>query len=346
MKTFEDICRMSQADVKAYMKEYLNSNGYSAIDEDGFLYAKGTVPVLLVAHMDTVHKEMVKETKRVGDKLSSPQGIGGDDRCGVFIIMNLVKELHCSVLLCEDEEKGTVGARKFTKAKYKTENSKKKTVEVNYIDNLDVNYMIEFDRKGSNDAVFYTCDNAEFTDFVTDVTGFKKAYGSYSDISVLMPAAKLAAVNLSSGYYNPHTVDEYVMYDEMMDTMEAAKVLIKEECKKPFKYVERKYTPMRSPSYYDYSDYYGGYYGRGYNNGRDGMQYYGNMFKSNNHRDSKLYELAKDDKEIELEVVTRDIDNNEDVTYAKGSTKAECWMNMFLENPDMCFNDIIDYNWC
>ena len=141
MKTFQDICRMTQKKVKDYMKEYLASQGYAPVSEDGFLYAKGDVPVLLVAHMDTVHKQPVKEVLHMGQKISSPQGIGGDDRCGVFIIANIVKELKCSVLLCEDEEVGAVGANKFKNTEY--------------IKSLDVNFMIEFDRKGNSDAVFY-----------------------------------------------------------------------------------------------------------------------------------------------------------------------------------------------
>ena len=166
MKTFEDICKMTQKEVKAYMKSYLVSQKYNVVDMDGFLYAKGTVPVLLVAHMDTVHKVQCKNIINLNGRMSSPQGIGGDDRCGVFMIMNVVKELNCSVLLCEDEEIGGVGARKFTDATYKATDEDGKEVTESYIDNLDVNYMVEFDRRGNNDAVFYRCDNRDFIDFV------------------------------------------------------------------------------------------------------------------------------------------------------------------------------------
>ena len=317
MKTFEDICRMTQKEVKAYMKDFLASKSYEPIDANGFLYANGTIPVLLVAHMDTVHKEQCKEIKKPNGKWTSPQGIGGDDRCGIFIIMNIVKELKCSVLLCEDEEIGTVGAKKFAKT--------------NYIKNLGVNYMIEFDRKGSNDAVFYSCDNPEFTNFVTDFTGFKKAYGSCSDISVLMPASGIAAVNLSSGYYNAHTLTEYVVYDEMLDTIEAAKLLIREECEKPFEYIERKYT-------YEPSRYFGsGDYER--------QHYYNDIFSMPAYRDEALYRTAKKDKEIELEVVI-DNEDTEEVLYSSAASKAECWMNFFMDNPDICWNDVVDYTWC
>lgn len=344
MKTFEDICKMTQTGVKAYMKGYLASKKYSPIDEDGFLYAKGTVPVLLVAHMDTVHKEKCKKIINNNGKLSSPQGIGGDDRCGVFMIMNIVKELHCSVLLCEDEEIGTVGARKFIEAKHQRTDDNNNIIEEKYIEHLDVNYMIEFDRRGSNDAVFYSCDNKEFTNFVEDATNFKSAHGSFSDISVLMPAAKIAGVNLSCGYYNAHMVTEYVVYDEMMDTVDAAKVMIKEECEKPFEYVEKKYEPIKyNPRSYNGS--YGGY-GGGYNYYSDGYEYYGGMYgRTPYYKDSYLGKAAKSDTELELEAIIYDETLGEKAFQANGETKAECWMNLFLENPNMCFNDIVDYSW-
>jgi len=345
MKTFEDICKMTQPEVKQYMKGYLASKKYNVVDEDGFLYAKGDVPVLLVAHMDTVHTKQCEKIYKVNGRMTSPQGIGGDDRCGVFIIMNLVKELHCSVLLCEDEEKGGVGARKFIKAKYATTNEKGQAAEVRYIDELGVNYMVEFDRRGNNDAVFYSCANEEFIDFVEDATNFKFANGSFSDISVLMPEAKLSAVNLSCGYYNAHCVTEYVMYDEMMDTVEAAKVLIKEKCDKPFEYV-MKTTTYRAPSWSGINKthtftrnqgFYAGQYSRE-------EEYYGNLLEdSAPYKDDCLARVALDDTDMELEVTIYGMDLNEQVLIASGDTKAKCWMNLFIENPNLCFNDIVDY---
>lgn len=314
MKDFTDICRMSQQELKTYMQKYLAGKKYTVINEDGFLYAKGTVPVLLLAHMDTVHKLPCTQIHQVDGKVSSPQGIGGDDRCGIFIIMNLVKELHCSVLLCEDEETGGVGARKFAKT--------------DYVKNLDVNYMIEFDRKGKSDAVFYSCDNEDFTKFVTSNIPYTKAYGSFSDISVVAPAAKIAAVNLSSGYYKAHTTEEYVVYDEMMATVEAAKTLIKTETE-PFEYIEKKYE--RYPCYDDY-----GYYGYGYGYG------YGNGYKE----PSLLPVDNKIDFDIEIEVTWINELGEEMIGNASGATKAEAWAKFFILYPEVCFNMINDYCFC
>ena len=310
MKTFNEICMMTQKEVKEYMREYLTSKAYKVANEDGYLYAKGDVPVLLMAHMDTVHKENCRDIINENGKIYSPQGIGGDDRCGIFMIMNIVKELHCSVLLCEDEEIGMVGARKFTQS--------------DYVNDVDVNYIIEFDRKGVNDAVFYSCDNKEFTDFVCDNTGFKESYGSFSDISTVAPALKTAAVNLSCGYYNAHTTQEYVMYDEMMDIIEAAKALIKTESEH-FEYIARK-------SYF-------GNYSYGNSNYSYGHQY--DLFE-----DSQFAKRVKKDLKTEIEVVWYDVDGEEQIGYGEGNTKAEAWLDFFMTNEEVSFSMVVDYSFC
>lgn len=318
MKTFEQICKMSQAEVKKYMEEFLSYNNYAVINEDGYLYAipqEDKVSVLLVAHMDTVHKTKCTEIINENGKLSSPQGIGGDDRCGIYMIMNVIKELHCSVLLTEDEEKGGIGANKFAKSAH--------------IKNLNVNYMIEFDRKGCCDAVYYSCDNKDFKTFVKETTGMKEAMGTYSDISTLMPAAKLAGVNFSCGYYNAHTVSEYVVFDEMEDVISAAKNMIKEPCEKPFEYVAKtyafsnhKYDGHKMESGYQYSFY-------DYDYGYDRMSAFSNA----------------DSIELELEVLWDDKNNEEHMALCYGKTKADCWFDFFMDHPEVSFEMVTNYSW-
>ncbi len=225
---FEKICRMSQKDLKKYVTKELNKTHSKIINNDGYVYAQGTFPVLLVAHLDTVHIKLPKTIlydKNLGI-MSSPQGIGGDDRCGVYMIFEVLKKYNCSVLFCEDEEIGCVGAEKFTKTKF----AKK----------LEFNYIIEFDRKGNNDAVFYDCDNPEFEEFITK-DFYKSAWGSFSDISVLAPFLGCAAVNLSCGYYNAHTTNEYVVLPEMQKSIkEACKILERTTENDRFEYIESK----------------------------------------------------------------------------------------------------------
>ena len=109
------------------------------------------------------------------------------------MILLLMRKLRCHILFCEEEEVGGVGARKFTQSKLRPE----------------VNYIVELDRRGTNDAVFYSCDNPDFTEFVCSF-GFEENYGSFSDISVVAPYLDTAAVNISAGYFNEHRLHEMI----------------------------------------------------------------------------------------------------------------------------------------
>ncbi|WP_346961312.1 hypothetical protein [Clostridium sp.] len=223
---FEEICKLTQNQLVMYNLSILKKIGYeNIIREDGFVYAKGTVPILLVAHMDTVHKKVPSKIKYNKEIIKSPQGIGGDDRCGIYMIHKIIEKHKCSVLFLEDEEIGCVGAKKFVKSKY--------------INDLDVNYMIELDRKGNQDAVFYECDNPEFTEFIINDSPLKEDYGSYTDICTLMPATGIAGVNISCGYYNAHTKDEYVNLQEMENLIIDINKIVEKPCNEKFDFIER-----------------------------------------------------------------------------------------------------------
>ncbi len=189
------LLQMSQKELKMFLDTHLQNMGYKTVNRKGFLYAEGRVPVLLVAHLDTVHYDKAtiicfSEDKRF---VMSPQGIGGDDRCGVYMILQIIREARCHVLFCEDEETGGNGARAFAGSKLKPK----------------VNYIVEMDRRGTNDAVFYKCNNRDFRNYIVGF-GFEENHGSFSDISVIAPYLDTAAVNISAGYHNEHRLHEYL----------------------------------------------------------------------------------------------------------------------------------------
>ena len=82
---FEEIFQFSQEHLKQALENELIENGYAVRKQRGFLYAPGTAPVLLVAHLDTVHRALPETICYSADRtvMMSPQGIGGDDRAGV-----------------------------------------------------------------------------------------------------------------------------------------------------------------------------------------------------------------------------------------------------------------------
>lgn len=258
---FEKLVLKTQEEMKEYIIGRLGNLG-KVKQGDGYVYHKGTFPVLLCAHMDTVHKDRIHTLVYANGTVSSPQGIGGDDRCGIYMIFKILKKFDCHVVFLEDEEIGCVGAKKFVKTK-----TCKKLKEEG------LKYIIEFDRKGNNHAVTYDCDNKEFDNFITKEF-FKKEYGTCSDISYIAPALDVAAVNLSCGYYQEHHIEEWVVLNEMEKVIdEAIKVLERtKDLKKPFEYIKGNSYGYnyeyhgRGYGGYGYDDWYDDYNGWNYNN--------------------------------------------------------------------------------
>ena len=313
-KKFEMICQMSDLRVKKYAEETLRMTHTDITVGDGFVFAKGTFPVLLVAHMDTVHEllpdPILYDMEK--DRMSSPNGIGGDDRCGIYMILEIVKHYNCSVLFCEDEEIGCIGARKF--------------VETDLAKELEFNYAIELDRKGKNDAVFYDCDNEEFEEFIT--CGFyDKAWGSVSDISIVAPALGCAAVNLSCGYYNAHTKKEYVVLTEMERSIdEVCSILERTTENDKFEYIEATYENY-------YGSYYGGsYYSESYYK-RSNYGYNSSWCDVYEHNDYYAYYYL-------IEYTDEKGKTDWFETYA--TSEAEAVGRFLMWYPGLCYNNIID----
>ena len=82
MACFESILKMTQGELKGYLAQQLREYGYEPVCKNGFLYAEGTVPVLLVAHLDTVHSHRPDIICRSEDGryLMSPYGIWDSTR--------------------------------------------------------------------------------------------------------------------------------------------------------------------------------------------------------------------------------------------------------------------------
>lgn len=324
---FVELCKKTQDQLKELLPVELLNAGYTdVIVDDGYIYAKGDIPVLLTAHMDTVHKETIKDFyEYVDDKgdhiISSPQGIGGDDRCGIYAILEIIKEFKPYVLFCEDEEIGGIGSTKFC--------------ETEFINELaDLRFMIELDRMNGTDAVFYDCDNPEFTKFIEDTTGYKEAYGSFSDISNLAPACRVAAVNLSCGYYHAHSLEEEVNVEEMLHTIEVVKKLLTTESEQ-FEYIEAKYEWGAGYGYYGYS---------GYSSRYDWFDYdydYDREYTKNKTQQIGSKENMDDD--VYLYVYFYNEMLKEDCECTSGKTIDEAWGRFFKEYPYVCFNDVLDY---
>ena len=225
MKTIEDFLKPTQ---KQLFKMIADKFKGSTVNKDNYILVEGNAPLLLVAHLDTVHKEPVRIIckSNSGNILMSPQGIGGDDRCGVYALVNIHEQAQIKpwLLFTCNEEIGGVGAEAFA------EDFMNGILPTELVD---LKAIIEIDRKGKNDAVYYDCVNYDFENYITE-KGYSTAFGSFSDISVIAPVLGIAAVNLSSGYYYAHTLYEYINKKHLEATIQRVLEIVNDASKEDF----------------------------------------------------------------------------------------------------------------
>lgn len=292
-KLYKTISCLSQENLHKSLERFLVNN-YSedrVVELEGsFVCAIGDTPICLVAHLDTVHKTAPNEMyyDREENVIWSPNGLGADDRAGVYAIMTLIKRgLRPTVLFTWDEEIGGVGAQNAA------------TV-LNLEDTVD--FCIELDRRGKNDSVYYDCDNPDFEEYINGF-GFETAIGSFSDICFLCPEWKVAGVNLSIGYVNEHTAKEMLHVDWMMNTIDRVEQICLSDAydKEKFKYIE-------SPTSYSVSSWGGVNYWNGWES------YFDRPL--NNKKENQLA-CAYDESEPIMDSY-RYNKNNEDICYSCG----------------------------
>ena len=173
--------------------------------------------IMLSAHMD-IKDELPEESYLIKDGKIWRRNLGilgADDRAGVAIILNICKVLssfnfrgQIKIVFTVSEEDGQYGAEKIDPAFYS-----------------DVDFAISLDRKNGADIISHSttqlyCDEEYgkvFEDASHDLWNgnypFKTTKGGISDLRVWSQAG-VPSVNLSIGYYNEHTPQEYLNLEE------------------------------------------------------------------------------------------------------------------------------------
>ena len=209
-RTYQNICHLTENGVLAFMRDFLTPRYETVITAPAYIYAIGNIPVALVAHADTVFKippdmdNFFYDQEK--DVIWNPDGAGADDRAGIFAIVKIIRHyrLRPHIIITTGEETGCIGAGKLI------------AHETTFP--AELKFMIQLDRRNRQDAVFYDCDNPEFEKFITSF-GFKTELGTLSDISLLAPVWKVAAVNLSVGYEDEHMNIERLHVNWLYETI-------------------------------------------------------------------------------------------------------------------------------
>ncbi len=209
----------------------------------------------VVSHTDTVHNldtiNVVEEQKLNAQgeyKLSlkaynnegEPTGIGGDDKCGVYACLELLKELpFLKAAFFVSEETGCHGSRKADKSFFSN---------VGYAIQFDApeNWMITERCFGTvlfeRDSDFFSkCNNVLVESFPSKLTYFSHPY---TDVYALKELFDFSCINISIGYYDYHTKNEYVVVEDVYNGIDVGKKMIDKlgyqkyrlEVEKPDKY--------------------------------------------------------------------------------------------------------------
>lgn len=183
-----------------------------------FLFVRGTRKdkVLLVAHADTywdVH--YTSSSNPIAKKLTFEKGViknlggglGADDRAGCAVVW-LLRETGHSLLITDGEERGGVGSNWLMSS----------NPDIAEDINLNHQFVIQFDRRNGRDFKCYSVGTKEFRSYVERITGYTEPDRfSYTDIVTL--CRSICGVNLSIGFYREHTEDEFIVYEERLNTL-------------------------------------------------------------------------------------------------------------------------------
>jgi len=226
--------------MREFIKKFAIHNGIKYhIDYKGNIYlTKGVIDEneyypCVVSHIDTVHNKhisLIEENKRLiidedQDMLTAKHpetniqtGIGGDDKCGVFVCLSLMTKIDViKGAFFVEEEIGMLGS---------------KVSDDNFFKN--VGYAIQFDAPSAN-WITEICSGVRiFEDFFKDMikevlsdngyTNFSN--DPFTDVNQLAQKYDFNCLNLGCGYYRQHTDYEYVIISEVERSLKAGLDLI------------------------------------------------------------------------------------------------------------------------
>lgn len=197
--------------------------------DDGNLYVTrgdaDTYPCM-VAHMDTVH-DITDDLHPICyggritgfDRVNMCQaGIGGDDKVGVYITLECLREFDVmKAVFFRDEEVGCHGSYGAVMDFFE-----------------DCRFVLQCDRKGNSDFVTNASgvelSSKEFQDdlqCIIESYGYSYSTGMMTDVMALKQNnIKCSVANMSCGYYRPHAVDEYVDVSDVENCLQMCRTII------------------------------------------------------------------------------------------------------------------------
>ena len=206
--------------IRRYVRRHIPGTSMGT-DNTGNLYiTKGlsdTYPCI-VAHLDQVQRRHSRDFEAIETEDIifgySPQnrrreGLGADDKNGIWIALKCLEKFEClKVAFFVSEETGCVGSG---------------NADMDFFE--DTRFVIEPDRRGYGDLITeisYTslCSHEFLKDIGFEAFGYKEENGLMTDVLELKEnGLKVSCINLSCGYYEPHTDDEFTVKKDLLNCL-------------------------------------------------------------------------------------------------------------------------------
>jgi len=209
-KLIEMALEASDYEAMKMLPAYCGKN-YNVTSGRGWTVAthpSGDVLPLICAHVDTVKRnDKFKLIFKKGVYTNKYGILGGDDRAGVAIILGLVmNKTKAHFAFFDGEESGCTGSRQFANS-----------FEGALILTTKVSCYIGLDRRGNNDAAVYDYSSDSLMAIIAKY-GYKKAWGSVTDVSAISDIFPKPTVNLSVGFNQEHTANETLKLSSCRNT--------------------------------------------------------------------------------------------------------------------------------
>lgn len=218
-------------------------------DKYGNIYAVHD-PLLpfVVCHIDTVHAiqngeltpiQIGRNVTGINAHTMRQSGIGGDDKCGIYAAITLYKEGIANAAFFLDEEYGCLGSY---------------AADMSIFEHTP--YCLQADRKGNADLVTDICGGMVSKAFKKALKpiianyGYSFTFGGMTDVMALRDnGIGVSCVNMSAGYYNPHSDSEYIDLDDLDNCVEMMRDILVTLGVRPY-----KFSP-NTPSFKSWSKY-------------------------------------------------------------------------------------------
>lgn len=243
--------------MRRFVMNYARQCGKIAmtVDEFGNLFiTKGiseTYPCL-AAHLDQVQHSHAKDFTAIecgegiifgySPRQRTQQGLGADDKNGIFICLECLKKYDVLKLaFFVGEETGCVGSSQCDLEFFK-----------------DCRFIIEPDRRGAHDLITSMfCGEVCSQEFINAIAaerfGYREEQGSITDVGELVErGVGISCLNLSCGYYEAHSDHEHTVLADLQNCLEFVQNII-ETCTDVYPFVYE----WRLSSYGKYDDRYG-----------------------------------------------------------------------------------------